>query len=312
MNLHEQPFDPQPRRRRAARARRRRARVSEVLRSGYTWKGEGPAHRRWSGKRPGVAPGRWCRGRGDDMAAQREWYEKDYYKVLGVSDDATPRRSPRPIASSPATATPTPTPATTRPRSGSRRSARPTTCSATKPSARSTTRSAGSARCGRVPMGGGPGGPRRRSDFNVGADGLGDLLGQMFGRGRRGGGASAGGGPQRGADVEATLTLDFADAVTGLTTTLYLTTDAQCSTCNGIGRQARHAAEGVLATAAVVASSTTTRASSRSRRRATCAAAAVWSSRIRARRAAASASRSASARCRRASPPASPTGRRSA
>jgi molecular chaperone DnaJ len=23
------------------------------------------------------------------MAAQREWYEKDYYKVLGVADDAT-------------------------------------------------------------------------------------------------------------------------------------------------------------------------------------------------------------------------------
>src|ERR1700741_2164476 len=23
------------------------------------------------------------------MAAQREWYEKDYYKVLGVSDEAT-------------------------------------------------------------------------------------------------------------------------------------------------------------------------------------------------------------------------------
>ena len=25
------------------------------------------------------------------MAAQREWYEKDYYKVLGVADDATPK-----------------------------------------------------------------------------------------------------------------------------------------------------------------------------------------------------------------------------
>ena len=51
----------------------------------------------------------------------------------------------------------------------------------------------------------------------------------MFGRGRRGGGPSAGGGPRRGADVEARLTLDFADAAKGLTTTLYLTTDAQCT-----------------------------------------------------------------------------------
>jgi molecular chaperone DnaJ len=69
----------------------------------------------------------------------------------------------------------------------------------------------------------------------VGADGLGDLLGQMFGRGRRGGGASAGRGPQRGADYEATLTLEFADAVRGITTTLFLTTDAQCTTCTGSG-----------------------------------------------------------------------------
>ena len=83
------------------------------------------------------------------------------------------------------------------------------------------------------PMGGGPGpGPGGAYTFNVGSEGLGDILGQMFGRGRRGSGASARGGPQRGADVEASLTLDFADAVRGVTTTLYLTTDAQCSTCH--------------------------------------------------------------------------------
>ncbi|MCU1387941.1 MAG: dnaJ, partial [Ilumatobacteraceae bacterium] len=71
--------------------------------------------------------------------------------------------------------------------------------------------------------------------FNVGADGLGDLLGGVFNRGGRGRGASAGGGPQRGADLEASLTLDFVDAIQGMTTTLYLTSDAQCSTCNGSG-----------------------------------------------------------------------------
>jgi molecular chaperone DnaJ len=84
-------------------------------------------------------------------------------------------------------------------------------------------------------MGGGPGG----FTFNVGdvqGGGIGDLLGQMFGRGGRGGGRAASGvGPQRGADVGAELTLDFADAARGLTTTLYLTSDAQCSTCNGSG-----------------------------------------------------------------------------
>src|SRR3954465_415154 len=39
-------------------------------------------------------------------------------------------------------------------------------------------------------QGGGPGGPGGYN-FNVGSEGLGDLLGQMFGRGRRGGGPSA-------------------------------------------------------------------------------------------------------------------------
>ena len=71
-----------------------------------------------------------------------------------------------------------------------------------------------------------------------GAGGLGDLFGSMFGRGGpgrgRAGGAS-GVGPQRGADIDAQLTLDFEDAAHGITTTLYLTTDAQCSTCNGSG-----------------------------------------------------------------------------
>jgi len=71
-----------------------------------------------------------------------------------------------------------------------------------------------------------------------GAGGLGDLLGNMFGRqagGQRRGGSAAGVGPRRGADLQAHLTVDFEDAVKGLETSLYLTTDAQCSTCGGSG-----------------------------------------------------------------------------
>ena len=90
----------------------------------------------------------------------------------------------------------------------------------------------------------GPGGPGpggftfNMNDADVGN--LGDLFGQMFGRGRgsrAGGGASSGVGPRRGADVEAELTLDFVDAARGLTTTLHLTSDAQCSTCHGSGAE---------------------------------------------------------------------------
>ena len=47
------------------------------------------------------------------MAPQREWFEKDYYKVLGVPETARRRRrSPRRTASSRASTTPTPTRAT--------------------------------------------------------------------------------------------------------------------------------------------------------------------------------------------------------
>ena len=55
--------------------------------------------------------------------------------------------------------------------------------------------------------------------------GLGDLLGNMFGGGGRPGG-TAGVGPRRGSDIEATLTIDFVDAVAGIETSLFLTAEA--------------------------------------------------------------------------------------
>ena len=42
-------------------------------------------------------------------------------------------------------------------------------------------------------------------------------------------------GPQRGADVETELHLSFEDAVSGVTTSVNLTTDVRCHTCSGTG-----------------------------------------------------------------------------
>jgi molecular chaperone DnaJ len=167
------------------------------------------------------------------MAAQREWYEKDYYKVLGVADTATAKEITKAYRKLARDSHPDTHPDD--PKAEDRfkdvSTAYDVLGDESKRKEYDEVRRLGPGSFG--PMGGGsPGGGQ---SFNVGSDGLGDLLGQMFGRGRRGGGASAGAGPQRGADLEATLTLDFADAVTGLTTTLYLTTDAQCSTCSGSG-----------------------------------------------------------------------------
>jgi len=165
------------------------------------------------------------------MAAQREWYEKDYYKILGVADDAdakTITKAYRKLA----------------------RDSHPDTHPGDEAAEERFKAVSGAydvlgddakrkeydevRRLGPGGFGGQPGGPGGYN-FNVGSDGLGDLLGSVFGRGRRGGGPSAAAGPQRGADVEATLTLDFLDAAQGLTTTLHLTSDAECSTCHGSG-----------------------------------------------------------------------------
>ncbi len=63
------------------------------------------------------------------------------------------------------------------------------------------------------------------------AGGFGDVLGGLFGGGAR----TAGRAPRRGADVEAAVTLSFADAVRGATVPLQLTTTGRCGTCGGSG-----------------------------------------------------------------------------
>src|SRR5437879_1176676 len=67
--------------------------------------------------------------------------------------------------------------------------------------------------------------------------GLGDLLGNIFGgRGRRGSaGRQPGAGPRRGGDLEAEVHLSFEDAVRGATIAVQLTGAAPCHTCGGKG-----------------------------------------------------------------------------
>ena len=67
----------------------------------------------------------------------------------------------------------------------------------------------------------------------AGAGGFGDLFGGLFG-----GGGGRGRGPvtpARGADVETEVTLDFPEAVHGVTVPLQLASPASCRTCGGHG-----------------------------------------------------------------------------
>lgn len=162
------------------------------------------------------------------MTAQREWFEKDYYAVLGVSKDASDKDITKAYRRLARQYHPDANPGNAEAEEKFKQisAAYDVVGDATKRAEYDEVRRAG-------PMGGfGPGGGS--FNFDMGGDGLGDILGQMFGgRGRRTGGAGV--GPQRGRDIESSLTLSFDDAAHGLTTTLHLTADASCTSCNGSG-----------------------------------------------------------------------------
>jgi molecular chaperone DnaJ len=172
------------------------------------------------------------------VSAQREWFEKDYYQVLGIAADASQKEITKAYRKLARELHPDQNPGdeAAEERFKEVSAAYDVLGDETKRSEYDEVRRLGPMAGG---VGGSPGGGPGGFSFNVGdmAGGdMGDLLGQMFGRARGTGRQPGGGvGPQRGADVAAQLNLDFEDAARGLTTTLYLTSDAQCSTCSGSG-----------------------------------------------------------------------------
>ncbi len=168
------------------------------------------------------------------MTAQRDWLEKDFYKTLGVGESATTKEITKAYRKLARDLHPDKNPgdAEAEERFKEVSVAYDVLGDDDKRAEYDELR-----RMGPSPFGAGGAQPGGGFSFNMDdmGGGLGDILGGMFGRGGRGGGQSAGVQPRRGADIEASLTVDFADAVTGLETTLHLTTDAQCSTCRGSG-----------------------------------------------------------------------------
>lgn len=166
------------------------------------------------------------------MDAQREWFEKDYYAILDVAADASQKDITKAYRKLARQLHPDQNPgdAKSEDRFKEVSAAYDVLGDEDKRKQYDEVR-----RMGPMAGGGGPGG----FSFNVGdmqGGDISDLLGQMF-RGQRGGGGRSRSsvGPRRGSDVTAQLNLDFADAATGLTTTLYLTSDTRCSTCSGSG-----------------------------------------------------------------------------
>jgi molecular chaperone DnaJ len=174
------------------------------------------------------------------MAPQREWFEKDYYKVLGVPQSATDteiRRAYRKLAKE------------NHPDANPGKEERFKEISAaydvlSEPAKRKEydeIRRLGPMAGAGFPGGAGGAGGAGGSPFtNIRTDNLGDLFGDILGRFGAGGAAGTRGRPgtapgQRGDDVEAELHLSFLDALNGVTTTVNVTTEATCTTCHGSG-----------------------------------------------------------------------------
>jgi molecular chaperone DnaJ len=178
------------------------------------------------------------------MAPQREWFEKDYYKVLGVPQSATDteiRRAYRKLAKQ---NHPDANPGKEE-RFKEISAAYDVLSDAGKRKEYDEVRRLGpmAAGGGGFPGAGGAGGQGGASTFNIRGDNLGDLFGDILGRF---GGGATGGAPggrgrtatssaRRGEDVEAELHLSFLDALNGVTTTVNVTSEAPCSTCHGSG-----------------------------------------------------------------------------
>jgi molecular chaperone DnaJ len=81
---------------------------------------------------------------------------------------------------------------------------------------------------GRLGGGAGPGGFR----VDLGDFDLSDIFGGIFGRGAR---TQQRATPQRGADIEAVVTLSFDDSLRGLETRIPVEVEVACHTCNGTG-----------------------------------------------------------------------------
>jgi molecular chaperone DnaJ len=163
------------------------------------------------------------------MAAQRDWYEKDFYKILGVPEDASEKEITKAYRKLAREFHPDTNPgnAAAEEKFKEISSAYDVVGDPTKRKEYDEVRRLGPMAGGFGPGGGGAGG--------FGGFDVGDLIGNLFGRGGGRGRGGAGAGPQRGGDIEAELTLSFTDAVHGLTTTLSLVSEATCSTCNGSG-----------------------------------------------------------------------------
>jgi len=164
------------------------------------------------------------------VAPQREWFETDYYKVLGVKQEATEKEITRAYRKLAKQFHPDAHPGS-EDRFKEISAAYDVLGDADKRKEYDEVRRLGAAGAGGFggPGFGGPGG----FDFHV--EDLSDLFSGIFrqpGSRRRG---TTGSAPRRGDDVEAELYLSFEEAIAGVVTPVNVTSMVACHTCGGSG-----------------------------------------------------------------------------
>ena len=188
------------------------------------------------------------------MTAQREWFEKDYYAVLGVPKTATEKELSRAFKKLAKQHHPDANPgnSSAEERFKEISAAYDVLGDATKRAEYDEVRQMVASGVGPDGSGGfgpggfGGGGAGQPFRFETDGGGLGDIFGNLFGGGGRRRARTAT-GPQRGRDLETELHLQFDDAIRGVTSTVRFHADATCSTCRGLRRRARHDAGDVPA-----------------------------------------------------------------
>jgi molecular chaperone DnaJ len=180
------------------------------------------------------------------MAAQREWFEKDYYAVLGVPSSATEKELSKAYKKLAKQFHPDANPGNkdAEERFKEISAAYDVLGDTEKRNEYDEVRRMVASGVGPGGYGGfGPGaggggfGGGQTFHFDVGdtaGGGFSDIFSNLFGGGGRRGRRGAT-GPQRGQDLETELHLSFDDAVSGVTSTVRFRADATCSTCQGSG-----------------------------------------------------------------------------
>ena len=175
------------------------------------------------------------------MNGSRAWFEKDFYKVLGVSEAATAEEIKRAFRKLARQYHPdkNPNDKAAEERMKEISEASDVLSDPKKRSEYDEVRRMAKSGFGPGGFGGGGqgapfgfGGNVRVEGFDVGD--LGDLFGGLFG-GRMGGARAR--GPVRGDDLETEATIGFEDAIEGATIPIKITRDAPCATCGGSGAE---------------------------------------------------------------------------